>query len=105
MLHIDAPASKLHPLTLADSSLVQVGYAAVAIGDQYGLVDSLTTGVVSALGRTITSPDGSSFKAAIQTDAAINEGSSGGPLLNDQGDVIGVTSQIESSSGGSIGIG
>jgi putative serine protease PepD len=105
VLHINAPASKLHPLTLADSSTVQVGDDVVAIGDQFGLTDSVTTGVVSALNRTITSPNNTPIKNAIQTDAAINHGSSGGVLLNSQGKVIGVTSQIESSSNGNNGVG
>lgn len=105
VLHINAPATKLHPLTLADSGTVQIGDDVVAIGDQFGLTDSVTTGIVSALNRTITSPNNTPIKNAIQTDAAINHGSSGGVLLNSQGQVIGVTSQIESSTNGNNGVG
>ena len=105
LLHIDAPASKLHPLQLADSDTVQVGDDVVAIGDQFGLTDSVTTGIVSALNRTITSPNSKPIRNAIQTDAAINHGSSGGVLLSADGRVIGVTSQIESSSDGNNGVG
>jgi putative serine protease PepD len=105
VLKIDAPASKLHPLELADSSDVTVGEGVVAIGNPFGLENSVTTGIVSAVGREITSPAGTPIEDAIQTDAAINHGNSGGPLLNMQGEVIGITSQIESNSGGSEGVG
>jgi putative serine protease PepD len=105
VLKIDAPASKLHPLELADSSAVTVGEGVVAIGNPFGLENSVTTGIVSAVGREITSPAGTPIEDAIQTDAAINHGNSGGPLLNMQGEVIGITSQIESNSGGSEGVG
>ncbi len=107
VIHIDASASSLHPLTFADSSSVQVGDDVVAIGDPFGLANTVTSGIVSALGRTITSPNGRPIDDAIQTDAAINHGNSGGPLLNASGQVIGITSQIESgtSSSGSVGVG
>jgi putative serine protease PepD len=105
VLKIDAPASKLHPLELADSSDVTVGEGVVAIGNPFGLENSVTTGIVSAVGREITSPAGTPIENTIQTDAAINHGNSGGPLLNMQGEVIGITSQIESNSGGSEGVG
>jgi putative serine protease PepD len=105
VLEVDAPASKLHPLTLADSSAVTVGEGVVAIGNPFGLENSVTTGIVSAVGREITAPDNTPIRNAIQTDAAINHGNSGGPLLNMRGEVIGITSQIESSSGGSEGVG
>ena len=107
VIHIDAAASSLHPLTFADSSGVQVGDDVVAIGDPFGLTNTVTSGIVSALGRTITSPNGRPIDNAIQTDAAINHGNSGGPLLNASGQVIGITSQIESgtSSSGSVGVG
>src|SRR4051812_15662506 len=104
-------ASNLKPLTLADSSAVQVGDPAYAIGNPYGLDRTLTTGVVSALQREIDSPNGFSIDDVIQTDAAINPGNSGGPLFNAAGQVIGVNSQIESpnTSGsgqaGNVGIG
>ena len=98
-------ASNLKPLALADSSAVQVGDAAYAIGNPFGLDRTLTVGVVSALQREIPSPNGYSIDDVIQTDAAINPGNSGGPLFNVAGQVIGVNSQIESSSGGNVGIG
>ena len=105
VLHVDAPAAKLHPLELGDSNTVQIGADVVAIGDQFGLPDSVTTGIVSALNRTITAPDSAPIPNAIQTDAAINHGSSGGVLVAADGRVIGVTSQIESSSDGNNGVG
>jgi S1-C subfamily serine protease len=90
VIHINASASALHPLTFADSSTVQVGDEVVAIGDPFGLTDSATAGIVSALNRTITSPNNSPITNAIQTDAAINHGNSGGPLLNADGKVVGM---------------
>jgi putative serine protease PepD len=98
-------SSKLQPLTFADSSKVQVGDEAIAIGSPYGLQDSLSAGVVSALGRSISAPNHFTIAGAIQTDAAINHGNSGGPLLDSQGDVIGVNAQIESNNGENTGVG
>lgn len=97
----------LKPLTLGNSSDLEVGDGVVAIGDPFGYTDTLTTGVVSALGRTITSPNNHPINGAIQTDAAINHGNSGGPLLDSSGQVIGITSQIYagSSQAGNVGIG
>jgi S1-C subfamily serine protease len=105
VLKVDAPASSLHPLTLGDSDAVEVGDPVVAIGSPEGLENSLTTGVVSALHRQITAPNNFTIDDAIQTDAAINHGNSGGVLVNAYGNVIGVTSQIQSQSGGNEGIG
>jgi putative serine protease PepD len=105
VIKVDAPSSLLHPLELANSDDVAVGDGVVAIGSPFGLENTLTTGVVSAVNRTIDGTNGYSIPGAIQTDAAINHGNSGGVLLNMQGDVIGVTSQIESESGGNVGIG
>lgn len=105
VLHIDAPASKLVPLALADSSKVAVGDGVVAIGNPFGLDGTVTTGIVSALNREIVSPDNTPIEGAIQTDAAINHGNSGGPLLDLLGRVIGVASQIQSDSGGNDGVG
>ncbi|HEY2328153.1 MAG TPA: trypsin-like peptidase domain-containing protein [Gaiellaceae bacterium] len=105
VLKVNAPSSKLAPLTLGDSSKVAVGDGVVAIGDPFGLAGTVTTGIVSAVNREIQSPDGSPVEGAIQTDAAINHGNSGGPLFDLQGNVIGVTAQIESDSGGNDGVG
>jgi putative serine protease PepD len=105
VLKVNAPAGALHPLRLGDSSAVTVGETVVAIGDPYQLDGTVTTGIVSALGREITAPDNSPIENAIQTDAAINHGNSGGPLLDLSGNVIGVTSQIQSDSGVNDGIG
>jgi putative serine protease PepD len=105
VIHVDVPSGELHPLAFGDSSAVQVGDPVVAIGDPYGLENTVTAGIISALDRTITSPNNHPIGGAIQTDAAINSGNSGGPLLDLSGHVIGVNSQIESSSGGNIGIG
>jgi putative serine protease PepD len=105
VLHVDAPSSKLHPLTLADSTRVSVGDGVVAIGNPFGLDGTVTSGIVSAVGREISAPDDTPIENAIQTDAAINHGNSGGPLLNMQGQVIGITSQIQSEGGGNDGVG
>ncbi len=105
VLKVSVAASKLHPLAFADSSAVSVGDGVVAIGNPFGLDNTVTAGIVSAVDREITSPDNSPIEGAIQTDAAINHGNSGGPLLDMQGKVIGITSQIESDSGGNDGVG
>jgi len=105
VIKVDAPASELHPLTLGDSGDVGVGDGVVAIGSPFGLEQTVTTGIVSALHRQITSPNNFAIDDAIQTDAAINHGNSGGPLLDLNGRVIGVNSQIESESGGNDGVG
>jgi S1-C subfamily serine protease len=95
----------LTPLDLGTSSAVNVGDAVVAIGNPFGLERTVTAGIVSALQREITAPNGFAIDQAIQTDAAINHGNSGGPLLNADGRVIGVNAQIETESGGNVGIG
>ena len=112
LIHVNPSGLGLKPLTLASSSSVQVGDAVYAIGNPYGLEETLTRGIVSALDREISAPDGASITGAIQTDAALNPGNSGGPLLNEAGDVIGVNSQIASdaasvdgSQPGSTGVG
>lgn len=108
LLRLDGGAHGLKPLTLADSDKVAVGDGVVAIGNPFGLQHTLTTGVVSGLGRHINSPNGFSIDQIIQTDAAINPGNSGGPLLDMRGRVIGINSQIATAAGGgkgSIGIG
>jgi putative serine protease PepD len=105
VLEVDAPESLLTPLGLGDSSRVAVGDSVVAIGSPFGLEGTVTSGIVSALHRQMTSPNNFTIGDSIQTDAAINHGNSGGPLLNSQAQVIGVTAQIESDSGGNDGVG
>jgi S1-C subfamily serine protease len=108
LLKVDAPASKLHPLTLGDSSKMEVGDPVVAIGNPFDLQRTVTSGIVSALQREIQAPDGVTIDNVIQTDAAINPGNSGGPLINSSGEVIGINSQIETGgegSEGNVGIG
>ncbi|HSE82043.1 MAG TPA: trypsin-like peptidase domain-containing protein [Gaiellaceae bacterium] len=105
VLKIDAQARALTPLPLGNSDAVRVGDAVVAIGNPYGLERSATAGIVSALQRNITAPNGFTIDKVIQIDAPINRGNSGGPLLNGNGEVIGVNSQIESETGGNVGIG
>ncbi len=105
VIKVEAPASFLEPLRLGDSSAVDVGDAVVAMGSPFGLEGSVTSGIVSALHRQMTAPNNFRILDSIQTDAAINHGNSGGPLLDDEGRVIGVNAQIESESGGSDGVG
>jgi S1-C subfamily serine protease len=109
VLKIDASSRALTPLSLGDSDLAKVGDPVVAIGNPFGLDRTVTAGIVSAIQRAITAPNGYTIDHVIQTDAAINHGNSGGPLLNARGDVIGVNSQIEtgdnSSSSGNVGVG
>jgi len=105
VLKIDAPAEQLRPLPLGESGNLLVGQKVFAIGNPFGLDQTLTTGVVSALGREIRSLSGRMIRDVIQTDAAINPGNSGGPLLDSAGRLIGVNTQIASPSGASAGIG
>jgi putative serine protease PepD len=98
LLRVDTGGRALTPLKLADSDRAQIGDATYAIGNPFGLEGTLTTGIVSATGRTIAAPNGSSIGGVIQTDAALNPGNSGGPLLDAHGQVIGINSQIESAS-------
>ena len=106
VLKISADKSALHPLTLGDSSKLKVGERVTAIGNPYGLSGSMTSGIVSQLGRLLPSQGtGFSIPDIIQTDAAINPGNSGGPLLNMHGDVIGINTAIFSSSGTFSGVG
>ncbi|HEX6491125.1 MAG TPA: trypsin-like peptidase domain-containing protein [Gaiellaceae bacterium] len=105
VLKVDAPAGKLHPLSLGDSAALQVGDGVVAIGSPFGLPETVTSGIVSALNRDINATNGFTISGAIQTDAAINHGNSGGPLLDMSGHVVGITTQIESESGGNEGVG
>jgi S1-C subfamily serine protease len=105
VLKIDAQARALTPLPLGSSDAIRVGDPVVAIGNPFGLERTVTAGIVSALQRQIQAPNGYTIDEVIQTDAPINQGNSGGPLLNAKGEVIGVNSQIESESGGNVGIG
>ena len=105
VIKVNAPASKLTPLELGDSSAVRVGDAVIAIGSPFGLDGTVTTGIVSALGREVEAPNNFAIDDTIQTDAAINHGNSGGPLLNTRGEVVGVNAQIRSESGGNDGVG
>jgi S1-C subfamily serine protease len=105
VIHIDAPAKLLRPMPIGTSRDLQVGQKVFAIGNPFGLDQTLTTGVVSALGRTIKALTGRTIEGVIQTDAAINPGNSGGPLLDSAGRVIGVNTMILSKSGVSAGIG
>jgi putative serine protease PepD len=112
LIRVDPTGLGLKPLTFVNSSSVQVGDTVYAIGTPYGLEETFTKGIVSALNREISAPDGAKIAGAIQTDAALNPGNSGGPLLNEKGEVIGVNSQIASdaasvdgSQPGSTGVG
>ena len=105
LIKIEPGDHKLTALPIGDSSALQVGQHVLAIGNPFGFQSTLTTGVVSALGRTVQTSDQSFIDGAIQTDAAINHGNSGGPLLNSHGEVIGINSAIYSTSGTTAGIG
>ncbi len=106
VIKVDLPASALKPLPVGDSDSLQVGQVAIAIGSPFGQEFTMTSGIVSAVGRLIQGRNaGFSIPAAIQTDAPINPGNSGGPLLNRAGEVIGINAQMFSRTGGSSGIG
>jgi putative serine protease PepD len=105
VVRVSAPSSELHPLPLADSSAAQVGDDVVAIGSPFGLPGTVTAGIVSATGRSIQAPNQYTISDAIQTDAAINQGNSGGPLLDASAHVLGLNDQIETNSGASAGVG
>jgi S1-C subfamily serine protease len=105
VIKVDAPQEALEPLTLGDSNSVGVGEPVIAIGNPLNVGISVTTGIVSGVGRPIKAPNNYTINDAIQTDAAINPGNSGGPLLDVRGTVIGVNAQIASESGGSEGVG
>ncbi len=105
VIQISAPADRLKPLAMGDSKKLQVGQKVLAIGNPFGLGLTLTTGIISSLGRTIRSEAGTMIEDLIQTDASINPGNSGGPLLNSDGEIIGINTAIISPTGGSVGIG
>ncbi|MBM4307958.1 MAG: trypsin-like serine protease [Deltaproteobacteria bacterium] len=105
VIKIEAPKEKLKVIPMGDSKNLRIGQKVLAIGNPFGFDRTLTTGVVSSLGRTIRSEVGTLIEDVIQTDAAINPGNSGGPLLNSEGEIVGINSAIISPSGGSVGIG
>jgi S1-C subfamily serine protease len=105
LIQIDPKGKKLAVLSLGDSSTLQVGQKVLAIGNPFGFQSTLTTGIVSALGRTVQTGQTTFIDEAIQTDAAINRGNSGGPLINSHGEVIGINSAIYTPSGTTAGIG
>jgi S1-C subfamily serine protease len=105
VIKVDVPASRLHPVTLGDSNALRVGQRAIAIGNPFGFEQTMTTGIISGLGRVVPQESGFSLPQLIQTDAAINPGNSGGPLLDSHGRVIGVTTLIFSNSGTNAGVG
>jgi putative serine protease PepD len=105
LLQVDVPASELEPIPLGDSSEIAVGDPVLAVGDPFGYEGSASAGIVSGLGRTIEAPNGFSINGAIQTDAAVNHGNSGGALLNAAGDLIGIPAQIAASGvDGNVGV-
>ena len=105
VIKINSPPEKLKPLPFGDSRKLQVGQKVLAIGNPFGLGLTLTTGIISSLGRTIRSEVGTTIEDVIQTDASINPGNSGGPLLNSEGEIIGINTAILSPTGVSVGIG
>lgn len=105
VLTINVPKSKLHPIMIGSSHDLKVGQVTYALGDPFGLDQTMTTGIVSALGRQIQSPNGRTIRGVIQTSAAINSGNSGGPLLDSAGRLIGMNTAILSPSGAFAGIG
>ena len=105
VIKVDPKGLDLNPLPLGDSSKVTIGEPVVAIGNPLGYDFSITSGIVSATGRSLQSPNGMTIPNGIQTDAAINQGNSGGPLIDSQGKVIGINEQIASQGGGNDGLG
>jgi len=105
VIRVQAPASELHPVPFANSAAAQVGDGVVAIGSPFGLAETVTAGIVSAVNRAIQAPNQYTITGAIQTDAAINQGNSGGPLLDANAHVLGLNDQIETNSGSSAGVG
>jgi S1-C subfamily serine protease len=105
VLRIDAPADRLHPILVGESGSLEVGQKVFAIGNPFGLDQTLTSGIISGLGRQIKSQNGKTIDNVIQTDAAINPGNSGGPLLDSTGRLIGMNTAIYSPSGAFAGIG
>ena len=105
VLRIQAPAEELYPVNFGDASRLRVGQRIYAIGNPFGLERTLTTGIISSLNRTLPSRDNRRIKAIIQIDAALNQGNSGGPLLNSRAELIGMNTAIASSTGENTGVG
>jgi putative serine protease PepD len=105
VIHVNVPTSELHPIPFADSNSAQVGDPVIAIGSPFSLPETTTSGIVSQTGRSITAPNNYTITGAIQTDAAINPGNSGGPLLDANGNVLGLNDQIQTNSGSNAGVG
>jgi len=105
LLELDEVPEGVEPLDLGSAESLEIGDLLVAIGSPFGLQGTVTSGIVSALDRELTAPDGFTIDGAIQTDAAVNPGNSGGPLLDGQGRVVGINSQIATETGGNVGIG
>jgi S1-C subfamily serine protease len=106
VIRVPSDRRDLHPLALGDSNTVKVGDEALVIGNPFGLGNSLSAGIISGANRKIVAPNGATINDALQTVAPVNPGNSGGPLVNAQGEVIGITSQIETADGrgGNVGI-
>jgi S1-C subfamily serine protease len=105
VIHVNVPASELHPIPFANSNNAQVGDPVVAIGSPFSQPWTVTSGIVSAVGRSIPAPNNYTISGAIQTDAPINPGNSGGPLLDGNGDVLGLNDQIDTNSNQNSGVG
>ena len=105
VLHIDAPLERLQPITWGDSAQLKIGQKIFAIGNPFGLERTLTVGIISSLNRTLPSRNGRTMKSIIQIDAALNQGNSGGPLLNSAGQFVGMNTAIASQSGENTGVG
>jgi putative serine protease PepD len=105
LLKLEEVPDDLQPLDVGSSESLRIGDPVVAIGSPFGLEGTVTSGIVSAKDRQLTAPDGFTIDGAIQTDAALNQGNSGGPLLDAEGRVVGMNSQIASQSGGNVGVG
>jgi S1-C subfamily serine protease len=105
VIEVDLPAELLHPVELGDSEQLRVGQRVIAIGNPYGLEGTMTTGIISALGRTLPAESQFNIPNVVQTDAAINPGNSGGPLLDSEGRLIGVNTAISTTTGGNSGVG
>jgi putative serine protease PepD len=105
VIKVDLPAEKLSPATLGDSDAIRIGESVIAIGNPFGLEGTVTEGIISGLDRTLSQTGQRPIRQLIQTDAAINPGNSGGPLVNSEGEVIGINSALENPTGGGVFVG